>query len=278
MVHFDLHSHSTHSDGLLAPADLVRRAAARGVGVLALTDHDEVSGLHEAREAALQAGLRFVNGVELSVSWNDTTLHVLGLGIDDGNEALAAGLQAVREGRTERARRMAEALDAAGIPGSYEGALGYVTSERLISRTHFARYLVEQGHVRDMREVFKRYLTPGKPGYVEHRWATLAEAVAWIKAAGGRALIAHPGRYKLDRRALRSLLDEFKALGGDGIEVHTSSHTPAQFAEFARHARHYGFVASCGSDYHGPGESWMDFGELPQLPANLEPVWSDWPL
>jgi predicted metal-dependent phosphoesterase TrpH len=277
MVHFDLHSHSTHSDGLLTPAELVQRAAARGVGVLALTDHDEVSGLPEAREAALQAGLRFVNGVELSVSWNDTTLHILGLGVDDENEALAAGLRAIRGGRTERARRMAEALEAAGIPGSYEGALGYVTSERLISRTHFARYLVEQGHVRDMREVFKRYLTPGKPGYVEHRWATLAEAVGWIKAAGGRALIAHPGRYKLDRRALQGLLEEFKALG-DGIEVHTSSHTPAQFAEFARHARHYGFLASCGSDYHGPGESWMELGELPQLPADLQPVWRDWPL
>ena len=276
MFCYDLHCHSTHSDGLLTPRELVRRAAERGVQVLALTDHDEMSGLPEARETAHEVALRFINGVELSVSWNDVTLHVVGIGVDDHNAQLLAGLHAIREGRTARARRMADALEIAGIPGSYEGALGYVTSERLISRTHFARFLVERGYVKDVREVFKRYLTPGRPGYVEHQWATLEDAVRWIHSAGGQAVLAHPGRYKITRPAMRGLLKAFKAMGGDAIEVHTSSHTPAHYVEYANYAREFNFLASCGSDYHGPGESWMDFGELPPLPADLTPVWKDW--
>jgi predicted metal-dependent phosphoesterase TrpH len=274
--HYDLHCHSTHSDGLLTPRALVHRAAEKGVDVLALTDHDEMSGLPEARTAAHEVGLRFVNGVELSVSWKDVTLHIVGIGIDDEDAQLLDGLDSIRSGRTERARRMADALTAAGIPGSYEGALSYVTSERLVSRTHFARFLVERGYVRDVREVFKRYLTPGRPGYVEHQWATLEDAVRWIHGAGGQAVLAHPGRYKITRPAMRGLLETFKAMGGDAIEVHTSSHTPAHYAEYAKYAREFRFLASCGSDYHGPGESYMDFGELPPLPADLDPLWKDW--
>jgi hypothetical protein len=275
--HFDLHCHSTHSDGLLAPSELLARAAAHGVDVLALTDHDEVSGLAEAREAARHVGIRFIDGTELSVSWRDVTLHVVGLRIDPDHPALQAGLEAIRGGRSERAKRMGAALDDAGISGAYEGALSYVTSERLISRTHFARFLVERAYVKDVREVFKRYLTPGKPGYVEHRWASLSDAIAWLHAAGGQAVLAHPGRYRISRPVMRELLTEFKALGGDAIEVHTSSHTPAQYAEFSRYARDFGFLASCGSDYHGPGESWMELGVLPPLPADLTPVWKNWP-
>ena len=276
MPRYDLHSHSTHSDGLLTPAELVARAAARGVEVLALTDHDELSGVAEARSAAADFGLQLVGGAELSVTWRDVTLHVLGLAIDASCPTLRDGLARIRTGRTERARRMGDALADAGIPGAYEGALRFVTSERLISRTHFARFLVETGHVRELKDVFKRYLVRGKPGHVEHQWATLQQAIHWIHVAGGQAVMAHPGRYKVTASGMRELLAEFRDEGGDGIEVLSSSHTGAQSADFARHARAFGLLASSGSDYHGPGESWVDLGDMPELPADLVPVWKDW--
>ena len=276
MLRYDLHCHSTRSDGLLAPADVIRRAAERGVEVIALTDHDEVAGLAEARSAARDAGIQFVDGSEVSVTWRGDTVHIVALGIDPANAELAGGLADVRSGRDARARRIGEALGRAGISDAFEGARGYVTSERLISRTHFARFLIEAGHVRDLKEAFKRYLTTGKPGYVPHAWATLAEVVRWIHGAGGQAVIAHPGRYKLTASGLRALLAEFRDLGGDALEVVSPSHTPAQYTEFATLARTYGLKASCGTDFHGPGESRLDFGELPPLPAGVDPVWSTW--
>ncbi|HVN35019.1 MAG TPA: 3',5'-nucleoside bisphosphate phosphatase [Casimicrobiaceae bacterium] len=276
MPHYDLHCHSTHSDGLLTPSAVVARAAARDVDVLALTDHDELSGLAEARAAAADAGIELVCGSELSVSWDDHTLHIVALGIDPGNAALAAGLDAIRVGRAARARRIGDALAAAGIEGAFEGAMRYVTSERLVSRTHFARFLVEAGYARETKDVFQRYLTRGNPGYVPHPWATLSEAVGWIHAAGGQAVIAHPGRYKINRSDMRRLLAEFHDLGGDAIEVLSPSHTPAQYVEFATYSRTFELRASCGSDWHGPGESWMDFGELPELPPGTVPVWKSW--
>jgi 3',5'-nucleoside bisphosphate phosphatase len=273
---FDLHSHSTHSDGLLTPAALVQRAARRGVDVLALTDHDELSGLAEAHAEAAGSPLRLVAGAEVSVSWREVTLHILGLRLDAACPALRDGLTRIRAGRAERARRIGASLADAGIPGAYEGALRFVTSERLISRTHFARFLVEAGHVRDVRDVFKRYLVRGKPGHVEHAWATLPDAIDWIHSAGGRAVIAHPGRYKLSPSALRELLAEFSDAGGDGIEVISPSHSAAQVTDFACHARRLGLLASSGSDYHGPGESYVDLGDMPPLPAGVTPVWHDW--
>jgi len=276
MLHYDRHCHSTRSDGVLSPTDVVRRAASRGVDVLALTDHDELAGLDEAREAAQEVGIVVVPGSELSVTWEGETIHVLGLGVDPRDSPLATGLAGIRNGRDERARRIGEALEVAGIPDAFEGALTYVTSERLISRTHFARYLVESGHVRDMKDAFKRYLTAGKPGYVPHAWASLSQAVTWIRGAGGQAVIAHPGRYKLTASGLRSLVAEFRDLGGAGLEVVSPSHTSAQYTEFAALARAHGLRASCGSDFHGPGESHLDFGDLPPMPAGVEPVWSDW--
>ena len=276
MPRYDLHCHSTHSDGLLPPAAVVARAAARGVDVLALTDHDEVTGLAEAREAAADAGITFVCGSELSVSWEDITLHIVALQIDPRNSTLTEGLDAIRAGRLTRARRIADALAVAGIAGAYEGAQKYVTSERLIERTHFARYLVEAGYARETKDVFKRYLTRGNPGYVAHHWATLSQAVGWIHAAGGQAVIAHPGRYPVGARELRRLLTEFRDTGGDAIEVVSPSHTRAQYAEFATHARILGLRASCGSDWHGPGESSMELGALPDLPAGVVPIWRDW--
>lgn len=276
MIRYDLHCHSTYSDGLLPPAEVVRLAASRGVDVLALTDHDETHGLGEAQAAAREAGITLVNGSELSVTWEGQTIHVVALAIDPTGEALLAALAGVRAGRDARARRIAESLATAGIPDAFEGARVYVTSEALISRTHFARFLVETGHARDVKEAFKRFLTLGKPGYVPHAWATLQDALAWIRAAGGYPVVAHPGRYKLPAADMRRLLAEFRDNGGAAIEVLSSSHTPAQSDEYARLARVFGLKASCGSDYHGPGESWMEFGDLAPLPTGLTPVWSDW--
>jgi predicted metal-dependent phosphoesterase TrpH len=276
MLRYDLHSHSTHSDGLLTPTELVRRSAQRGVAVLALTDHDELSGLAEARAEARAAGIELVAGAELSVSWRSITLHVLALRVDPECPALCDGLAAIRAGRSARAQRIGDSLAAAGIPDAYAGALKFVTSERLISRTHFARFLVEAGHVRATKDVFQRYLVPGKPGHVEHDWAVLPDAIAWIHAASGQAVLAHPGRYKLDGDAMRELLAEFRAAGGAGIEVLSPSHSAAQVAEFARHARVFGLVASSGSDYHGPGESSCELGAMPPLPAGVAPVWQHW--
>lgn len=275
--YFDLHSHSTVSDGLFTPSELVRRAAAQGVKVLALTDHDDVAGLDEARVAAAEAGIALVNGVEISVTWNNRSVHIVGLRIDPTHGALRDGLAAIRAGRGARARLIAEELDKAGIPGSLEGAYAYAANPSIISRTHFARFLVEKGVVKDTRTVFKKFLVKGKPGYVSHRWADLADAVGWIVGSGGMAVLAHPGRYDLGRTNLHNLIADFKEAGGSAIEVVTGSHTAEQFALFARHAQEFGLLASCGSDFHGPGESYMDLGRLPELPYGCKPVWHDWP-
>ncbi|HEX4883915.1 MAG TPA: 3',5'-nucleoside bisphosphate phosphatase [Casimicrobiaceae bacterium] len=276
MLRYDLHCHSTRSDGLLAPRDVVRRAAERGVDVLALTDHDDTAGLAEAADAAREAGIAFVPGAEVSVTWDDHTIHVVALGIDPAHPALLAGLESVRAGRDTRARRIADALERAGIPGAWEGARKHVTHERLVSRTHFARFLVETGHAREMKDVFSRYLARGLPGYVEHAWASLGDAVGWIRAAGGQAVLAHPGRYKVSSAGMRRLLGEFRDSGGDAIEVLSASHASAQVAHFAALARVFGLKASTGSDYHGPGESWLDLGDLPPLPGGTVPVWQAW--
>ncbi|MFN7834257.1 MAG: 3',5'-nucleoside bisphosphate phosphatase [Burkholderiaceae bacterium] len=273
----DLHCHSIVSDGTLTPGALALRAKAAGVALWSLTDHDELGGQAEAAAAARSHDLAFIAGVEVSVTWQDDTIHIVGLNIDyRPDSALQKGLHSIREGRGPRARHMGELLAQAGIPGAYEGALSHAGNPMLISRTHFARFLVEAGRCKDVREVFTRYMVPGKPGYVPHRWATLEQAVAWIRASGGRAVLAHPGRYKLDNQQLHTLIEAFIAVGGEGIEVVTGSHTPAQYAQFARLAAHYELLASRGSDFHGPSESRIDLGRLPLLPAECTPVWHDW--
>lgn len=275
-LNIDLHCHSNVSDGLLAPADVVARAHANGVDVLALTDHDEVRGLDAAADAARTLGLRFVPGVEISVTWANDTVHIVGLGVDPHSGVLIDGLRATRSGRERRAREMAEQLAQVGIEGAFEGGLRHAGNPELLGRTHFARYLVEIGVCKDVREVFQRYLVEGKPGYAPMRWASLADAVAWIDQAGGMAVIAHPGRYDYTPTQFHALFDEFLGLGGKGIEVITGSHTPDQYREYAVVARQYGFLASRGSDFHGPHESRVDLGALPPLPDNLVPVWRDW--
>ena len=275
MLDIDLHSHSTYSDGLLAPADVVARAFGRGVKMVALTDHDELSGLAEARTQAEAHGMRFIAGVEISVSWQTETLHIVGLNIDPEQVQIKAGLCGVRAGRHLRAERIAADLERAGIEGALAGAQRYARNPDLLSRPHFARYMVERGYVKDTQAAFKRFLTAGKPGYVEHQWAGLSQAVHWISAAGGVAVIAHPGRYKLINQQREALLGEFRDLGGTGLEVVTGSHTVDQYATWARYAQRFGLKASAGSDFHGQGESHLDLGKLPDLPYGLAPVWDD---
>jgi predicted metal-dependent phosphoesterase TrpH len=270
----DLHTHSTCSDGLLAPGELVARAARRGVGMLALTDHDETAGLPEARHGARLTGVSLINGVEISVSWGGHTLHVVGLKVDPDHPALSDGLAKLREGRRHRAITIAAELEKAGVEGSLAGARSYVTNSELVGRTHFARFLVERGHARDVQAVFRRYLAPGKPGYVPHQWASLSEAIGWISASGGMAVLAHPGRYPFNTAERDELFNSFKDAGGAGVEVVTGSHTADQFEVYARYARRYGLLASAGSDFHGPQESRRDLGDLPALPSGCEPIWA----
>lgn len=276
MDNYDLHNHSTASDGLLTPSQLMEFAARLGVDAMALTDHDTVEGVEEAGEAARRLGIRFVPGVEISVSWGTTTIHVVGLSVDAGESTLVAGLKSVRDGRLGRARRMGELLAGLGIGGTFEAALALAGSELRLSRTHFARHLAEVGAVRDAQDAFDRYLGSGRPAYVQHQWARLEDAMAWIRAAGGVAVLAHPGRYGLKPLARATLLDEFKRLGGEAIEVVTGSHRPEEYATWRRVAEEYGFLASRGSDFHGPGESPVEPGRLPPLPGSVEPVWSRW--
>lgn len=270
----DLHCHSTVSDGTLSPATLAARAAANGVELWALTDHDEISGLAEARDAASSHGVAWLAGTEVSVSFAGETVHIVGLGFDIDHPDLIAGLAHTRSGRERRARDMAQDLeDKVGIKGAFDGALKYVGNPDLISRTHFARYLVEVGACNDTNEVFRRFLTTGKPGFVPHRWAGLGETVKWIRAAGGMAVIAHPGRYKFGTNAEYALFSEFKQHGGAGVEVVTGSHTQADYVKYAAMAIEFGLCASRGSDFHSPGESRIDLGRLSDLPRGLTPVW-----
>ena len=269
----DLHCHSVVSDGTLTPEDLAARAKANGVELWSLTDHDEIGGQHRAAAAARSQGMAYLTGTEISVTFAGNTVHIVGLGFNPDNTALAQGLAATRAGRGERAQEMAAQLAQVGIHGAYEGALKFVGNPELISRTHFARFLVETQACRDTNEVFRKYLTEGKPGYVPHRWATLGDAVRWITEAGGLAVIAHPARYKFTANEEYALFSEFKAHGGAGVEVVTGSHTAAEYVTYAAMAEEFGLAASRGSDFHSPDESHTDLGTLPYLPGHLTPIW-----
>ena len=269
----DLHCHSVVSDGTLTPEALACRAHANGVQVWSLTDHDEVGGQERAKKAAEDLGMKYISGVEISVTWSSQTIHIVGLGIDHTNAALIEGLYQTRNGRSKRAREIAAQLDQIGIKNAYEGALQFVGNPELISRTHFARFLVDSGVCKDTNEVFANYLIEGKPGYVGHEWANLTDAVTWITQAGGIAVIAHPGRYNYTSLQLSELYGQFKDMGGRGIEVVTGSHTKDEYKTFAKVALQHGFLASRGSDFHSPTESHVDLGTLPDLPSQLQPVW-----
>jgi 3',5'-nucleoside bisphosphate phosphatase len=272
---YDLHSHSTASDGTLPPTELVCLAAEAGVRVLALTDHDTTAGISEARQAAATAGIRLVAGVEISVTWSGQTVHILGLNVEQENSTLQQGLLRLRDFRDERAKEMGRRLEKAGIADAYAEALA-LSNGILVSRTHFARMLVARRVVKDERAVFKHYLVPGKTGYVPGDWAPLEAALGWIHSAGGQAVIAHPARYKMTRSKLRTLIGEFRELGGEAIEVVSGSHSRDDYVRMAKHAEDFSLKASAGSDFHSPDTPWITLGRLPQLPAGCRPIWNDW--
>jgi len=274
-LHFDLHSHSTLSDGTLSPEALVRRAHAQGVDVLALTDHDVTDGLAEAAVTAAEVGLRLISGVEISVTWNGVTIHIVGLNIDPGHVGLQTGLGKLRAFRTGRGEEIARRLEKHGIEGALAGAQAFASGP-ILSRTHFARFLVEAGYAKDMRKVFRKFLVHNRPGYVSGDWATLEEAVTWIHDAGGQAVIAHPARYRISATRLRQFIEAFKECGGVGIEVVSGSHSAGDVAGMAHYAKRYELLASCGSDYHGPGQSWQELGRPMPLPDSCVPVWKEW--
>ena len=273
ILNADLHCHSVVSDGTLTPEALAERAKTNGVELWALTDHDEIGGLSRAAAAARNQGLNYLTGAEISVSFAGETVHIVGLGFDADNTALTQGLHNTRGGRSQRAMDMAEGLAKVGIKGAFEGELKFVGNPELISRTHFARFLVESGVCSETHEVFRKYLTEGKPGFVPHRWATLRDAVTWITQASGVAVIAHPGRYKFTANEEYALFTEFKAHGGQAVEVVTGSHTTQEYVKYAETAKEFGLAASRGSDFHSPDESRTDLGALPFLPGELTPVW-----
>lgn len=275
-MNVDLHSHSTVSDGLLSPTTVAQRAHTNGVDMWALTDHDEVGGLAEAEQVAIELGMQFIPGVEISVTWLNKTVHIVGLNIDYGHTELVDALRYVRSGREQRSKDMAQALADLGIEGALEGAESLATNPELVSRTHFARFLINEGHCTSIQQVFDKYLGEGCPAYVPMQWARLENAIRWIHEAGGVAVIAHPGRYNFSPLQFDLLFETFKELGGEGIEVVTGSHSPNQYQEYARIAKRYDFEASCGSDFHGFVEGRMDLGELPALPSGLRPIWQRW--
>ena len=273
ILNADLHCHSVVSDGTLTPEQLAARAKANGVELWALTDHDEVGGQDRALAAAHANGMKYLTGTEISVTFANKTVHIVGLGFDAHDAQLKAGLHNTRGGRGERAKEMSDGLAKVGIHGAYEGALKYAGNHELISRTHFARFLVETGVCQDTNEVFRRFLTEGNPGFVPHRWASLKDAVQWIVQAKGMAVIAHPARYGFTPNEEFALFTEFKNHGGQGVEVVTGSHTPAEYVTYADMAQEFGLFASRGSDFHSPDESRIDLGTLPWLPGQLTPVW-----
>ena len=274
LLNADLHCHSVVSDGTLSPEALAERAKANGVELWALTDHDEIGGLQRAAAAARANGIHFLTGAEISVTFAGETVHIVGLGFDADNANIVKGLHDTRGGRQQRAMEMAAGLAKVGITAAYEGACKFVGNPELISRTHFARFLVESGACSNTSEVFRKYLTEGKPGYVPHRWASLKDAVTWITQAGGVAVIAHPGRYKFTANEEYALFTEFKAHGGQAVEVVTGSHSPPEYIKYAETAKEFGLAASRGSDFHSPDESRIDLGALPFLPGELTPVWA----
>jgi len=274
--HHDLHTHSTASDGTLRPSELVARAARAGVQVMALTDHDTLNGIAEAKVAAAEQGLTLIPGVEISVNWGGRVIHILGLGLDPAALELNKGLERLRDYRGWRAKEIGRRLAVKGIEGAYEGALALSGDEEFVGRTHFARLLVQRGYAATVRDVFKRYLVKGKPGHVSGEWASLEEALVWILDAGGQAVIAHPARYSFTGFKMRRLMGEFRELGGVAIEVVSGSHSRDEAYLYAQRARESSLLASAGSDYHGPEHPYLELGRLPKLPPGCTPIWADW--
>ncbi len=273
MTIYDLHSHSDFSDGVLPPRDVVARAKRRGVDVLALTDHDSVAGLDSACDAAREHGMTLIPGVEISVTWEKYLVHILGLCVDQTNAALLHGLAQLQAIREQRAELMGERLEKHGVPDALTGALKHAPNG-LVTRRHFALYMVQIGIAPTLPKIFERYLRPSKPGYVATQWVGLRDAVSWINAAGGVAVIAHPQRYDMSATTRRRLTEQFAAHGGAGIEVVCGGSGPDVVHSSAALAERFGLLASVGSDFHDPASSWTDLGKLTALPPNVQPIWS----
>jgi predicted metal-dependent phosphoesterase TrpH len=271
----DLHTHTLMSDGTLAAEDLLQRAEQQGVELLAITDHDTVAA-YQLGQAYLDENplcqLRLVAGVEFSCVWGKMLVHIVGLNIDLDNAELAAGLLEQARARDDRGRLIGEKLAKLGFEGAFEGAAEFSGGGQ-IGRPHFARYLVEQGHVKDFQQAFKKYLGAGKPGDVKTLWPAMQTVVQWIAASGGVAVIAHPQRYKMTATKLRALMADFKAAGGQAIEVISGSQDKSVTEHMVRLCDQYQFLASIGSDFHRPGAAWSELGCSGQLPAGVTPVW-----
>jgi predicted metal-dependent phosphoesterase TrpH len=269
---YDLHCHSTASDGALSPTELVKRAHQQGVTDLALTDHDTTAGLAEAENCAINTGIKLISGIELSTSWHDQCFHIVGLGIDPAYPPLAEATQNLQRTRLERAEKVACKLEKKHIPGAFE-AVVKAAGDGMITRTHFADFLVSQNHVSTRQEAFDRYLAKGKPAYISTPWADLEQAVNWITEAGGIAVLAHPLRYKLTANWMKRLLIAFKEAGGQGIEVVTGRISADEIGLAADYATRFNLAGSTGSDFHNPDNQWVELGRLAPLPANVKPVW-----
>lgn len=277
----DLHCHSTASDGILSPAELVSRAKSQGVTLLALTDHDTLDGLAEAREIGDQLGVTVLSGIELSSRWGKRPVHIVGLNLDPVSTELRRAI-ALREGlRRERAERIAERLEKRGFGGALEGGRA-LAGDGVIGRPHFARWLVQQGHVEDEAQAFKRYLGAGKVGDVKVDWPQLDETVASIRAAGGTPVLAHPLKYGLTRTLLRRLLSDFLKVGGGAVELVCGRQNPVQTRELrqlmesvAAELQRPTLHCSVGSDFHQPEQPWRELG-CARLPEDVEPVWNLW--
>ncbi|MEQ9884448.1 PHP domain-containing protein [Pectobacterium brasiliense] len=270
---YDLHSHTTASDGLLTPTALVSRAVDMRVSVLAITDHDTTAGLDEAQHAIAQQGLplRLIPGVEISTLWENHEIHIVGLGMDSAHPALTRLLQQQAECRQSRAKQIAARLEKNRIPDALAGAQRLATGGQ-ITRAHFARYLIELGIAANMNQVFKKYLAKGKIGYVPPQWCTIPQAIEAIHQSGGVSVLAHPGRYDLTAKWLKRLLATFAENGGIAMEVAQCQQAPDERTQLGRYARDFNLMASQGSDFHLPC-AWIELGRKLWLPADVEPVW-----
>ncbi len=269
----DLHAHSTASDGSLSPIAVVDAAADAGVTCFALSDHDTVAGLDAAARQARSRGIRLLPAVELSVTWQRKGLHLVGLDIDPASTPLRAGLDSQQQRRQQRAEAIAAKLERIGIADAFD-KVGAMADGGQITRTHFARLLVAEGICKNLKQAFERYLGPGKGAYVGVEWAGLEEAVGWIRAAGGRAVLAHPLHYKLSAAWRERVMNAFKEAGGVAVEVSCGNSSAAEVQLSAIEAQRHGLMGSIGSDFHSPEQRWLGLGRLHPLPATVIPVWS----
>lgn len=269
---YDLHCHSSFSDGALTPSEVILRAKEQGVTTLALTDHDTVAGLAEAQQAAEQQALDFIPGIELSCLWSNKTFHVLGLNIDPSNAEILTGTQQLQEIRLERAKKIADKLAKNKIPGAF-AAVQVAAGVGMITRPHFANFLLENNHVSSIQNAFDRYLGQGKSAFVNTQWVEMENAIHWINSAGGVAVVAHPMRYKLTASWMRRFLSAFKEMGGQGIEVITARSNPDEIRRTIHFAQQFELYGSVGSDFHTPKNQWVELGRLASLPINIKPVW-----